>query len=230
MRYLKVKKTALILVGLALISTVGLAQPEDMKPGITPDSPLYFMDRAFDRFQSTEKVADERAAEMMAMAEKNKSKAMEKAEQGYTRAMERKMNQVEENPEEAENAMRQSAKHMESFSNYGSGRTDDFGGSLKRAMNRSTRSMGESFQTLNRTDPQKATQVAEQTLQRVMENAPEQAQKGLQTAMNAVRGQMPAAGHEADRAPNGREREGNNSDTPMNRSGTPDEPVSSGGT
>jgi len=71
------------------------AQTELSNPGLTPDSPFYFLDTlgekigmffAFGSEKKAEKalkIAEEKLAEVKAMAEKNKTKALEKANQRY---------------------------------------------------------------------------------------------------------------------------------------------------
>ncbi len=85
-----------ILVGSLLISTPVFAQDEPLPdPGITPDSPFYFLDNfgknlgllfAFEPDAKTKKAleyAGERLAEAQAMATQNKSQALERAAAGY---------------------------------------------------------------------------------------------------------------------------------------------------
>ena len=169
------KKALIIGAVLLMVSSAGTAQSLDANPGITPDSPFYFMDRAFDRFRSSEAVADEKAAEVVAMAKKRNEVALSKAENSYSRAMERRMRNM--GSESSEEVFNQTAKHMEAFSSAANATDSETITGLKRAMNSSARKMGRAFDEFNRTDPDRAKRVAERTLQRVMEKAPEQAQK-----------------------------------------------------
>jgi hypothetical protein len=85
-----------VLVGSLLISTPVFAQDEPLPdPGITPDSPFYFLDNfgknlgllfAFGPDAKAKKAleyAEERLAEAQAMATQNKSQALERAAAGY---------------------------------------------------------------------------------------------------------------------------------------------------
>jgi len=63
-----ITNTITILAMVVLMALPVMAQPELPDPGITPDSSFYFLDILFDVFQSAEETADERAAEIVAMA------------------------------------------------------------------------------------------------------------------------------------------------------------------
>ena len=99
---------------LLLMTLAVFAQAEDLpSPGITPDSPFYFVDKLFEVFQSVESKADERAAEAIAMAQKGHEEGLARALEGYEKAMTERAAQAERSEDEAEEVARQSGRHLE---------------------------------------------------------------------------------------------------------------------
>ena len=70
-----------------MLSAFAVAQEEAADPGMTPDNPFYFLDEISDAFQAEEAVTDEKAAEVVAMAEKGNEKALAKAIAKYDKAL-----------------------------------------------------------------------------------------------------------------------------------------------
>ncbi len=199
------KLFAAILTALFLVFAPALAQSELPGPGITPDSPFYAFDKMFDAFQSRASVADERAAEMVAMAEKGNEAALEKARQGYERAIERRQRDAERGPEDAEGVANQTSMHLRVLSRVREQVPEQARAGIDRALNESARGRERAIEALEKQDPQRARVVAERTLQRVMEGAPEQARPGLQRALEAVRSEVrgPQQSGEAGGTPSG---------------------------
>ncbi len=217
------KKIQLVTISLimAVILTVPVfAQPELPSPGITPDSPLYFFDAAFDRFQSAEKVADEKAAEIQAMAEKNHEKGLTKALERYEKAMEKRQIQANESEVEAEEVARQASNHLMVLARVREQVPEQARQGIDRAINESARGREESINALEKKNPEKATAVAEATLEEVMANTPEEAQFGLQTAMQAAKrkGKPEGVGDEEDETEEDEEDEMNETDAGENAS------------
>ncbi|MFP4423970.1 MAG: DUF4382 domain-containing protein [Candidatus Woesearchaeota archaeon] len=170
---------------LVLMSFSVTAQPELTDPGITPDSPFYFMDRMFDGFQSAESLADERAAEMTSMAEENKEKAFEKAREGYDKAMEKREKEAEESEENAEKVARQASNHMAVLAKLREQVPEQARAGIDRAMNESAQGREKALESLKEKNPEKAESVAKATLEEVLANAPEAAKAGLKRALEA---------------------------------------------
>ncbi|MFB6216541.1 MAG: DUF5667 domain-containing protein [Candidatus Aenigmatarchaeota archaeon] len=171
---------------LVLLSPLAMAQPQLPSPGITPDSPFYFLDKAFDAFQSSEAVANERVAEIKAMAERNKTQAMEKAVEGYQNALQRRIQQGNQSAAVAEEVARQTSNHLSILAQVRQRVPEQAKDAIGRAINNSARGRERAIKAINRTNPERARIVAQNTLQEVMSNTPEQAQAGLQRALKAV--------------------------------------------
>ncbi|MGM5488638.1 MAG: DUF4382 domain-containing protein, partial [Nanobdellota archaeon] len=161
------------------------AQPELPAPGITPDSPFYFMDTMFDGFQPAKARADERAAEMVAMAKKGNEAALEKARKGYEKAMAKRQQEAQENAEQAEDVARQSSNHMVVLGELRERIPEQARAGIYRAMNKSAHEREQALESLKNKDSQKAESVAKATLEEVLANAPEAAKAGIQRALNA---------------------------------------------
>ncbi len=185
MRYVKI---SIILLGLLLVLTSGVfAQVnEDLKPGITPDSPFYFLDTMFDGFQSSENVANEKAAEMIVMAQENKIDALEKAKQRYEKAMQKRNRQSEETEEDAEEVARQASYHLEVLAEVYEKVPEQAKNGIENAMENSARSLNNSLNNLTEMNPERGARVAQEVLTEILENAPEQAKPGLQSALDSV--------------------------------------------
>lgn len=181
------KKIFIGLVVLLMGALPAMAQPEEAEPGITPDSPFYFLDRVSDAFQSPMDVQNEKAAEVEAMAKKGKEKAVEKSVKAYERSSERVRKKYRNDSNRAEEAARQASFHLGIFSELEQN-FSEHSKAMRKAINTSARERVRAIGELNKTNPQRASSVAESTLEEVMANTPEQAQKGLSNALEKVRG------------------------------------------
>ena len=225
-----------LVAALVVLAPTVRAQANLPDPGITPDSPFYFMDRAFDRFQSSEAVADERASEIQAMAEKNKTRAMEKAAEGYQRAMQRRERDANRSEEVAEEVARQASNHMSVLSQVKEKVPEEAHKGIETAMNNSARARERGIRALNKTNRERARSVAQNTLEEVMANAPEEAKEGLQNAMNAVRNRGPprnvvgpSEGNETEEETPGAPEEGEQGQPEEGGNQTPEEENTSNG-
>ena len=180
------KKLFGLIAVLFVLTPVVMAQPKLPDPGITPDSPFYFLDRAFDRFQSSEAVADERASEIRAMAQKNNTRAMEVAAEGYREAMRNREREGNESAGKAEEVARQASNHLAILAQVRSKASQQARKGIATAMNQSARGRERALESLRKRNRERAREVANNTLQEVLSNAPEEARFGLQRALQAV--------------------------------------------
>jgi len=212
-----IKKLGIVLALFVLMALPAAAQPELPDPGMTPDSPFYFMDRLFDVFQSAESLADERASEMVAMAEKGNENALERARQGYQKAMQKRQRQAEEDENTAEEVSRQASNHLAVLARVREQVPEQARAGIGRALDDSTNSRKKGLEELEKKNPERAGAVAEATLQEVMANAPEAAQEGLQRALEAVQRKGPAEDaeqkREEERRTEARDEEGRTTET-----------------
>ncbi|MCD6528603.1 hypothetical protein J7K44_03150 [bacterium] len=105
------RKVFLIIIGLVLLSSLGvgaLAQETELpNPGLTPDSPFYFLERIaegigtfftfgdLNKAERYAKLASERVAEVQAVVEKGKPEAAEKALKRYEEQLEKALARAE---------------------------------------------------------------------------------------------------------------------------------------
>lgn len=155
-------------------------------PGITPDSPFYFLDRWTSVFQSPAAQADERAAEVVAMAQEGKLLGLEKGLAQYEKAMAKREEQSSKGEEEAEEVARQSANHLAVLARVKEQVPAEAQDGIGRAIERSTAGRENALVQLNTLDQERARLVAQETLERVLQDAPEAAKEGLRTALEAV--------------------------------------------
>ena len=188
-----IKHIVAILALFALMMAPVAAQPELPNPGITPDSPFYFLDRAFDVFRSNEAVMDRRAAEVVAMAEKGHERGLERALTGYDRAVEKRNSDAEKNENVAEEVARQATNHLAVLANVREQVPEQARAGIDQALNRSAQGREDALSTLEQQNSERAGTVAQATLQEVMANTPAQAQEGLQRALNATQTRGPPA-------------------------------------
>ncbi len=177
---------ATILAMVVLMAVPVAAQPELPGPGITPDSPFYFLDRLSDVFQSAESVADEKASEMVAMAQTADAKGLEKAKERYAKAMEKRQQKAEGDENAAEEVARQSSNHLAVLARVREQVPEQAKAGIDRAMNESMKGRERAIKSLEQKNRQRATMVAQATLQEVIANTPEAAQEGLQRALESV--------------------------------------------
>lgn len=183
----RILSIVLIFTAILLFAQAEADQKELPDPGITPDSPFYFADRMFDRFKSPEARADERAAEMVAMAQKGDEEGLEKAREGYKEAMEKRQKEAEKDEETAEEVARQSSKHLAVLARVRERVSEKTKAGVDRALAESAKERENAISTLKQKNPERAGAVARETLERVMEKAPEQALPGLRRALEAGR-------------------------------------------
>jgi predicted transcriptional regulator len=182
-----IKNMATILVILIYMAVPVMAQPELPNPGITPNSPFYFIDRMFEVFQSDESVADERASEVVAMAKIAHAKGLEKANQGYEKAMEKMQQKAEKDENIAEKFTWQSNNHLAVLARIREQVPEQAKAGIDRALNESAQSRENGLAALERQNPVRARTVATATLQELIVNTPEAAQEGLQHALETVK-------------------------------------------
>ncbi len=157
-------------------------------PGITPDSPLYFLDRMFSVFKSPRALANERAAEVAAMAQKGHAKGLQTAMEQYEKAMLKREAQAARDPETAEEVALETSNHLIVLARVRTQVPEQAQQAIDIAMLRSARGRDAAIMKLEQDSPERATIVAQETLQRVMENTPEKAREGLQRALTTRRG------------------------------------------
>ncbi len=155
-------------------------------PGITPDSPFYFLDRWTSMFQSRASQANERAAEVIAMAQEGHLRGLEKGLAQYEKAMAKREEQASKGEEEAEEVARQSTNHLAILAGVKEQVPEEALAGIDQAIERSTAGRENALVELNAMNQERARVVAQETLEKVMLNAPEAAKEGLQKALEAV--------------------------------------------
>ena len=180
------KFQVILVLTLLAMSTVVIAQAELPDPGMTPDSPLYFLDTLFDALQSDKALANEKAAEVVAMAQEGNEKGLEKAMGGYNKAMTKREAKAANSEDVAVDFVNQAADHLEVLARVREQVPETAKPGIDNAMERSAQGLDRALDDLERQNNERAGLVAQETLQRVMENTPEAAQKGLQNALEAV--------------------------------------------
>ena len=200
----RILSIVLMFTAILLFAQTAADQEELPDPGITPDSPFYFADRMFDRFKSPEAQADERVAEMVVMAQKGDEEGLKKATEGYKEAIKRQQKESEKDEETAEKVARQSSKHLAVLARVREKVSAKTKAGVDRALNESAKVRENAISALRKKNPERAGTVARETLQRVMEKAPEQALPGLQRALEAGRKGEPKEesekSHKADKS------------------------------
>ncbi|MFH1408584.1 MAG: hypothetical protein ABIH34_01635 [Nanoarchaeota archaeon] len=145
---MKIAAFALLLIFLTSVS----AQTEELSPGITPDSPFYFLDRMFDVFQSSESLADERAAELASVIKENKVKYLEKAQERYEKAVEKRNRDAEKDQETAEQVAEQTTKHLLVLAEVYENAPEAAHAGLERAMEASAQGRERALEAISNTD------------------------------------------------------------------------------
>jgi len=180
------KKSTTLMIAVLLMAVPVMAQEELPDPGITPDSPFYFVDQLFSVFKSPAALADERAAEAVAMAHKNHERGLAKALAGYEKALQKRQAQADRSAEDAEAVATQTSNHLIALARAREQVPAQAQAGLDRALDHSARGRENALASLEQHDPAKATAVAQETLQRVMARTPEAAQAGLTRALTAM--------------------------------------------
>jgi hypothetical protein len=156
------------------------------KPGITPDSPLYFADRLLDVFQSVESVANERAAEAIVMAQENNQKGFEKALAGYENAMIKREAAANKTEDAAANLAGQASMHLAALTRAKENASEEAQAGLDKAIEASAQGRARALEALQARNATRATQVAQETLTSLLSTVPEQARPAIQAAIDRM--------------------------------------------
>lgn len=155
-------------------------------PGITPDSRFYFLNNVLDVFKSNERVANERAAAMVEMANRGDEESLQRAMRAYESALERRSADADNSDDDAEAVAEQTSKHLEVLAKVRDIVPEQARESIGLAMERSAEGRERSIERLSESNPERGQEVAERTMKRVMENTPDEAQQGLEKAFENV--------------------------------------------
>jgi len=178
-------------VSIILMSAPVMAQENEIEnelgnPGITPDSSFYFLDRMFDWLQTAESRANEKAAEVLAMAREGKVEHAQIALRHYESAMEKRQEQSQGNEDVAEEVAMQATNHLILLAGVLEQVPEEAKPAIQRAMEVSTRGRDESISALTEINPSRGERVARETLQKVIDETPTQSQEGLTRAFNSI--------------------------------------------
>ncbi|MEX0932844.1 MAG: DUF5667 domain-containing protein [Candidatus Pacearchaeota archaeon] len=176
--------TAMLIVFSAFV--VAQTESDLGSPGITPDSPFYFLDRLFDGLQSDEARADEKAAEVLAMARESKNEDAERALELYMKSLENLDEDASDDEDLAARVAEKTSTHLVVLSGVLEQVPEQAKGSIERALEESARGREASLDALRSINPSRGEQVASETLTRVMANTPLEAQEGLQMAFQSI--------------------------------------------
>src|SRR3989338_1956522 len=182
----KINISILTIIMMMLLSILVMADGELADPGMTPDSPVYFLDEVSDVFQAPEAVTDEKAAEVVAMAEKGNEKALAKAIEKYDKALLKLKKKAYLDEEKTAKVSGQVGKHLAVLSKVLEQVPENAKPSIQKVIEKSAKGLSDSFKELKALNAEKGKKVAEETLQKVLAYAPEAAQKGLQNALDKV--------------------------------------------
>ena len=187
MKFIQNIGTILVLMILMVVPISAQESTTDLpNPGITPDSPFYFLDKAFDVFQSKESIANERAAEVIAMAKKSHEKGLTIALEGYEKAIANRQKEAEKNEGEAERVALQISNHLGVLARVREQVPEQAKFGIDMAINKSAQGREDALATLREKNPEKARLVAESTLLEIISKAPVEALPGLQQALESV--------------------------------------------
>ena len=157
-------KYAIVFLAVLLVSAVPV-QAQLPDPGMTPDHPLFFMDKLFDVFRSPANVADERAAEVLAMEQEDNQRGLERAQEAYRQAMERRQRALENNPQLAEEVARQSTEHATELAKRER---------LEKSLAVGTENREAALKRLEALNPERAALVAQDTLEQLLAQLPDE--------------------------------------------------------
>lgn len=157
----------------------------ELRHGILPDSPFYFVERFFDTFRGPESIAERKVSEVIVMAEKGNENATEKALVYYGRALERLQERSENREEVAERVANRTSIHLAVLAEVYEKVPEKVKPAIERAMENSVRGRERAIEALERMNPEKGEMVRERTIKRVVENTPDESQEGLQRALEA---------------------------------------------
>jgi len=173
------------------------------KAGTVPGDAFYFMDRAFDVFQSSEKLADERAYELAVLANKSaegeevSNKTMEKARERYEKTIRKVKRKAERREDVAERVANSTTKHMEVLSMVHEKVPEEAKGAIEKAMNNSAKGRENALNALNQFNQTKAEEMRNQTSQRIQNRVSEEVRNRVQEMAEVSFGPGPGAGQEA---------------------------------
>lgn len=196
-----IKYTQKIATGLVLMVLMAVSVSAETKlpdPGITPDSPFYFLDRMFSVFKSSEALADERMAEIIDMAQKGHERGLAKAQEGYARAMDKRQQESEEDENTAEEVARQTSNHLAVLAQVREQVSEQAKSGIDLAITESANERENALATLEKKDRGRSIDVAEATLQKLISNTTnvtKTGQEGLQRALDAVRADKSGVNH-----------------------------------
>lgn len=154
-------------------------------PGITPDSMLYGLDKVFDKFQSDESNANERAAEAIAMARENKLNEYEVAMKGYDEAMTRKIEKstVKKDTSDLEKDARHAAKHMEVLAKVREQVPESTKSKIDEVILKAAEKYDDSITEIEKKDKEKARVLSEVILKGLLDKIPENGRASVEKAL-----------------------------------------------
>ncbi|HKL23854.1 MAG TPA: hypothetical protein VJ912_00805 [Candidatus Nanoarchaeia archaeon] len=150
------------------------------KAGTVPGEAFYFLDRTFDVFKSSEKLADERAYELAVLANKSaegeevKNRTMEKARERYEKTMEKVQRKTQNKEDASERVANATTKHLEVLSMVYEKVPEQAKGAIEKAMNRSMRGREEAISSLRQFNESKADKMQNMTNQRIQNRVSEE--------------------------------------------------------
>jgi hypothetical protein len=180
-----------IFANLVLATSAFALQENIGNPGITPDSPFYFLDTIFDGLQSPEAFADEKAAEIVAMAQQNKLNALEKARERYEKAMEKRNREAGESEDKAEEVARQTSRHMEALLEIYEKIPEQAKQGIENAMENSFQGREMALNSLAERNRERANIIDEETIVQILEKAPEESKVSLQRKLESAGTETP---------------------------------------
>ena len=181
----------LVVSALLVISSNGIYAEEysdpdfELKYGVLPDSSFYFLERFFDNFRGPETLAERKFSEFVMMMERRNERAAEKALNQYERATNRLQTRAEKNEDVAERIATKISIHLSVLAEVYERVPEQAKPAIERAMENSVRGRERALEALEEQDPERGERVREETLRRVMEFTPDEAQEGLQRAFEA---------------------------------------------
>jgi len=183
----KIKGTIAISVLLLLVLSISaFAQPVMPDPGILPNSPFYFIDTIFDNFRPASTVADRKVSEMVVMAENNDAQSFAIALNRYEKAMFKLQTQARESTSAMEQVAEQATKHLAVLSEVRSRVPTQAYYGIDTAMQESANGRENALSALKTANPQRYYIVSDQTIEYLNENTPEEAQEGVDIALEYV--------------------------------------------
>jgi hypothetical protein len=186
---LKILSFAMLSVAMLVLMVVPVsAQVNEIgNPGITPDSRFYFLDRMFDWMQTAESRANEKGAEVLAMAREGKAERAQTALIHYESAMVRRQAQSRRNENVAEKVAVQAANHLIVLAGVLEKVPEEAKSAIQRAMEVSVKGREQSVNALKEHNSSRGERVARETLGMIMDETIVQSQEGLTKAFNSIK-------------------------------------------